>query len=248
MTRMSPIIAFLPLLLLAPLSPLAGCDSDSSATDTGADAVTATDTATDTAADTATDTAADAATDTARDAAIDTAADAATDTATDTAADTADDDGADTADDTATDAAAATCDREGFTAEAEDAGPFYEAFLYLAQSTLGAPVDVLTFELTGDAKAAGDYDLTGSHYPDCAACVLVYEGCDENLGNCAHTYLATEGLLSVTGFGESGTQFTGTLTGAKLHEVTLDAQSNSTLVPDGQTWCIDDYAFDATIQ
>ena len=225
-TRHRP--ALLPLLGLALLAapPLGACDSDAT---TAADAATATDTA-------STDTATDAATgnDTAS---TDTATDAATDTAT----------GTDAAADAGPDAATA-CDREGFTAVAQDAGPFYEAFFYIGQSTLGTPVDALTFELTGDAKAAGDYDLTGSHYPDCAACVLIHTGCDENLANCTGTYLATEGLLSITAFGASGEPFTGTLTGARLQEVTLDAASNSTVVPNGQTWCLDDYAFEATVQ
>ncbi len=168
-----------------------------------------------------------------------------TDTATDETT-TAPDVATETTPDTAS-----SCDNNGFTAAAADAGPFLGAFLYLAQNTLDAPVDTLKIELVasaGGATAAGTFTITDDDYDICANCVLVYQGCDADLANCAKTFFAQSGTLTITTFGESGGQFTGTLTDVTLVEVTIDGDFKTTPVADGETWCLDSYAFDTTIQ
>ena len=152
------------------------------------------------------------------------------------------------------------CDHEDFIAAAdgEDAAFFLGAFTYIAQTTTtGAPVDTLNFELLAPdgASTEGTYALTDDAYQDCDNCVLIYLQCDENLANCEKTFLAQEGTLTITSptspttlDDASGEQFTGTLTDVVLYEVTIDDQNNSTLVTDGETWCLDSYSFDATIQ
>ncbi|MFO0748407.1 MAG: hypothetical protein U1F43_22495 [Myxococcota bacterium] len=143
-----------------------------------------------------------------------------------------------------------SCDRSGFVAVAQDAGHAFGAFNYLAQTSLGEPVDVLSFQLADDggAAAAGRYELTGENFATCANCVIAYIGCDADLAGCAKTFLAQSGTLDISAFGASGGHFTGTLDQVVLAEVTLDDDFNSTLVEGGETWCLDGYAFDAVVQ
>lgn len=144
------------------------------------------------------------------------------------------------------------CDHQGFTAVAQDAGHAFGAFNYLAQDTLGEPVTTLNLQLvdgvTGVATEAGTYPITEDGYEACANCVLIYQSCDGNLSNCERTFLANVGTLTISTFGASGQQFTGTLSDVVLVEVTVASDFTSTLVAGGQTWCLDSYDFDATIQ
>jgi hypothetical protein len=192
---------------------------------------------------------------------VDTAAadpGATVDTATtDTAAtDTAATDAATTdtaATDTAmTDTPLLGCAHNEFTAVAQDAGDYLGIFRYLAQSTLGAPVDLMTFEfipgVAGVATGVGQYILTDDNYADCANCLTMSYQCDENLSNCAQAFLVQSGTLDITTWDAAGGTFAGTLSDAIFAEATFDGQLNSTVVPGGDAWCIQSYSFSATIQ
>ena len=165
-----------------------------------------------------------------------------------TPADTAE---ADTQTDTAPDVVAA-CDHNGFTAVAQDALGFPTGDTwYIAQSTLSAPVDVFSIEIyaeLGGATSPGTYVLADDNYDSCANCVLVQVGCDADLANCAKTFLATAGTMTVSAIGAVGEQFTATLTDLILTEITYDGEWHSTPVAGGQTWCIDRYEADVTLQ
>ena len=153
--------------------------------------------------------------------------------------------------DTTGDTTQPSCDHSGFTAVAQDAGPAFGFFFYIAQTTLAAPVDTLNFEIIeeqGGATEAGSYPLTGENYKTCGNCVLVYQGCDENLDNCAKTYLAQSGTLVIDDLGDVSGTFAGTLQNAVLAEVTVAEDYTSTLVTGGETWCIDSFAFSADVQ
>ncbi|MCA9516202.1 MAG: hypothetical protein KC635_14765 [Myxococcales bacterium] len=166
-----------------------------------------------------------------------------------TVADTAE--GDTTVADTTGDTTQPSCDHSGFTAVAQDAGPAFGFFFYIAQTTLAAPVDTLNFEIIeeqGGATEAGSYPLTGENYKTCGNCVLVYQGCDENLDNCAKTYLAQSGTLVIDDLGDVSGTFAGTLQNAVLAEVTVAEDYTSTLVTGGETWCIDSFAFSADVQ
>jgi len=227
MNRVMKMRLALPLSLLLALTAC-GDDGDSTKTDTGTDTSSATDTTTTDSATSATDSATSA-TDSAT-SATDTAT-SATDTATDTAA---------------------SCDHNGFTAVSQDASILFGALLFIGQSTASSPVDTLNFELVADkggATTAGTYTLTDDGYADCGNCVLVWQGCDDNLDNCQKTFLANAGTLTITSIGESGAKLTGTLSDATLVEVTIDDETFvSTPVAGGETWCIDSFAFDVDIQ
>ncbi len=144
-----------------------------------------------------------------------------------------------------------TCDRQGFTAVAQDAVELSGDIWYVAQTTLAAPVDVLNIETyvsLGGATASGQYLLKDEDYADCGNCVIAYVGCDADLNNCAKTFLAKGGTLDITTFGAEGAHFAGPLSGITLVEVTLDGDYHATVVPGGETWCIDSFAFDAVVQ
>lgn len=140
------------------------------------------------------------------------------------------------------------CDAPAFEAVAEDAGMYQGAFRYLAQSTLGEPVDVLTFELLGGTPDPGTLIITDDGYASCQNCVRLDLGCDGMLANCQRTLLAQSGTIVVTSSGGAGATFAGTLNDAELVEVTIDQNLVSTPVPDGERFCSAPYSFEATIQ
>jgi hypothetical protein len=186
------------------------------------------------------------ATDTAADTTADTTADATPDTTPDIAPDTTPDVAPDTTPDTSS-----SCDKTGFTAAAQDAGTIFGVFTYIAQSTLGTPVDVLNLEFVtanGGASTAGTYVLDDKNYDACGNCLTVWAACDEDLANCAKKFLVQEGTLQIDTFGASGGTFAGHIADAVLIEVTIDDNFMSTPVVDGETWCIARLDFSATVQ
>ena len=131
---------------------------------------------------------------------------------------------------------------------AEDAGEFLGAFIYLGQSSLGAPVDVVYLEFPDGAPAVGVLPVTDADYSTCASCVTFYRGCDADLANCEKIFLAQAGSIDLTSIGAEGETFAGTLEGAAFIEITLDAELVSTPVAGGEAFCWDSYSFSATIQ
>lgn len=157
----------------------------------------------------------------------------------------------DTTADTSPDTTPSNCDKNGFTAAAQDAGTIFGIFTYIAQSTLGTPVDVLNLELVdtnGGATAPGTFAFDDTNYSACGNCLTIWLGCDENLGNCQKKFLVQEGTLQIDTFGESGGTLAGHIEDAVLIEVTIGEDFVSTPVVDGETWCLDRYEFSTTIQ
>jgi hypothetical protein len=193
----------------------------------------------------ATDTTPDVTPDVAPDTTPDVAPDIAPDVAPDT---TAEDTSTDTTPDTGP---VVTCDRTGFTSVAEDAGFTFGILNYLAQSTLGAPVDVLNIQFitdNGGASAPGNFTFTGENYATCGNCLTIFVGCDANLANCAKTFLADSGTMVLDSIGDSEDQLKGSLTDVVLVEVTVDNAFVSSVVEGGETWCLPSQTFDLTIQ
>lgn len=141
------------------------------------------------------------------------------------------------------------CDHRGFTAAAQDAFNAMGAFVYMGQSTTGAPVDSLNFELI-EVDEPGDFDLAGQNYADCEHCVILWQGCDEHLEQCEKTFFVDEGTLSVSSTGDSGDTFSGELSDVVLLEVDIDPEDDfaSTPVDGGEKWCLSKYAFSTEIQ
>ncbi len=158
---------------------------------------------------------------------------------------------ADTTSDVAADAGG-LCDRNGYTSVAGDALAFDNGDIwYIAQSSLGTPVDVFSIEIyaaLGGAGAAGTYTLSDENYDSCGNCVLIQTDCDGNLNDCQRTFLASAGTMTITSIGAIGAQLTAKLTDLVLIEITYDGDYHSTPVPGGDTWCIDSYDLDVTLQ
>lgn len=200
-----------------------------------------------TVAETVQDTTPDTTPDTVQDTAPETTPDTTVAETTDTAPETV----ADTAQDTTPDTSNG-CDRNGYTSAVQDALAFETGDVwYLAQSTLGAPVDVFSIEIyaaLGGATAPGTYPITDDNYDTCGNCVLVQTDCDENLNACDKTFLATSGTLTIIATGGIGDAFTATVSDLVLTEITYDADYHSTPVSDGETWCIDSYEAETILQ
>lgn len=135
-----------------------------------------------------------------------------------------------------------------FEPAAQDAGEFLGAFVYVAQSTLSAPVDVLNLEFPAGAPAVGQLAISDDNYSTCTNCVTLFRGCDDALANCEKIFLAQAGTIELTSIGAAGELFEGTLEGASFIEVTLDGESVSTPVVGGEAFCWDSFSFSATIQ
>lgn len=177
-----------------------------------------------------------------------TESDTTADTTPDTTPDTTE---PDTTADTTPDTTPSNCDKNGFTAAAQDAGVIFGIFTYIAQSTLDTPVDVLNLEFVeanGGATAPGTFVFDDTNYNACGNCLTLWMACDENLGNCQKKFMVQEGTLQVDTFGESGGTLAGHIDDAVLVEVTIDDNFVSTPVANGETWCLDRYEFSTTIQ
>jgi hypothetical protein len=121
----------------------------------------------------------------------------------------------------------------------------------IAGSFTARPVTYLSIQVYQDAPyhgptGPGIQTLTGTPYETCGLCVLVYEDCGTS--TCGATYLARSGLLTITHIGTSGERLAGTLSNARLDEVTINSTTReSEWVEDGGQICIGSYAFDETI-
>jgi hypothetical protein len=153
------------------------------------------------------------------------------------------------------DGPAGACTQSGFTAVEEYAEADTDYFGYSAYSSSASPTDQLFIEFYygyGDPpplEGPGTFELGVSpdekNYATCGTCVLVGQGCDDN--GCNKLFFATSGTLTVSSFA-TGQDFTGTLTNARLVEVTIDSSYTSTPVAGGDTWCLTSYSFDAPIE
>ncbi len=147
----------------------------------------------------------------------------------------------------------ATCDRDGFTAVTQEAGGDGQGFfLYMAKTSESTPFDMLHIQLYqtapyNGATAAGEYSVDGSNYADCGNCLLAFSGCNDANQPCEKTFFADLGSMNIAEMGTAGGQLRGTIN-ATFREVTIDPQTyQSTPVQGGQTWCMNDLAFSATV-
>jgi len=147
--------------------------------------------------------------------------------------------------------AALGCSRSGFTAALTGFNAETGSVVVELRSSDKTPLDVLQIEIYtfGDFTGAtdvGTYSLDGSTYEDCSNCVVVRSNCTSE--GCEKRFLVDEGDLVISQWDTAGGLFKGTLSGAKAHEVTIDSESYvSTLVPGGETWCLDGVQIEAQI-
>jgi len=145
-------------------------------------------------------------------------------------------------------------DHSGFTASSSNFDSESGFALFQAMSSSAEPTDILQIEIytggqyEGAADGPGTYALDGSNYATCGNCVVIRTACTAD-GGCDKRFYADEGDLVITQWDEGGGRFTGTLQGVVLHEVTIDEETyESTPVPGGETWTLDNFAFDAEVK
>lgn len=163
------------------------------------------------------------------------------------------DDGASTAPDAnAIDAQAAACTYTGFasTTELAERDLELDVLFYTARAGAAPAIELLTFDLyfpLGATDGVQDFSFSGVNLADCHTCLQMRRNCTGNSCITGQKFLVQEGSVNVTQMGPAGTALQGSFTGLKLAEVTIGQGLTTTLVPGGETWCIDSYSFDQTI-
>lgn len=139
------------------------------------------------------------------------------------------------------DAATGECTPLVFNAFSEFAERDAEVFFYTGVTDL-APTDRLTVDFyftLGATDGPNTFTFTGEDLAACATCVLFHRGEDTK-------FMAQTGTLEVTALGAAGTQFEATLHDVVFAEVTIQDQ-NTTLVPGGETVCVQEQTLSAAI-
>ena len=150
------------------------------------------------------------------------------------------------------DGQAQACSFNGFTGDMQlaERDTELDVLFYTARSGTLPDQELLTFDLyfpLGATNAVHDFTFTGESLADCHTCLQMRRDCSATSCISGRIFLAQEGTASVSQIGESGTNLQGTLTDIRLAEVTIGMGLETTLVPGGDTWCIDSYSFDQTI-
>jgi hypothetical protein len=147
------------------------------------------------------------------------------------------------------------CDTNGFNvvkqvAEHNPAGGPTNFFRYVASDQEAPPAGQLQIQSYfdyGGPKAAGTYSLAGTNFEDCGLCIVAHSNCTDQ--GCEKAFYADVGSVKITEFGaKGGENFTGSLDGVVLTEVTIDPNTfKSTPVVGGERWCLDGYTFNTPI-
>jgi hypothetical protein len=116
------------------------------------------------------------------------------------------------------------------------------------------PFDYFSLELwpvLGGPSSPGTYAFTDANYNSCGTCGLIGTGCTDSSGGrflCEKTFLATAGTAVIDAIGVVGSTFMGSVSGLTAIEVSIDPDTfESTPVPGGETACIEDLPFVATV-
>jgi hypothetical protein len=149
--------------------------------------------------------------------------------------------------------ASTTCDYTGYTAVSEDAYQAQTDLVYEGLSSTAATTDIFSVQLYGGttfggATSTGQYTILDESYADCGNCILIYDDCGS--ASCSKTFLATSGTMDITSYPAAvGGTFSATLTNMVFEEVTVDSTTfESTKVPNGETWCVNNYSFSEVTQ
>lgn len=145
------------------------------------------------------------------------------------------------------DAATPTCDSQGFspTTEAVERDSDLEVLFYTG-TTASERLTIDFYFSIGATDGPQTVTLTGEGLDTCAVCLMLHTGCAGL--TCEHTFMVQEGTLTITEMGAVGDFLRGTLDSAVFREVDIDSGTQkTTLVPDGQSRCVDDYAIDVAV-
>lgn len=144
----------------------------------------------------------------------------------------------------------ASCTHEGFTLSngtAERDGEL-DVLFYSANSGQVPALQRLTLDFyfgLGAKRNAHDLNFSGEGLDTCSTCLIVRRECTKNNCSGGRAFSAQSGKLQITALGDT---LQGSLTDVVLAEVDIAVGSlKTTLVPQGQTWCIDQYDFDQAV-
>jgi len=158
-----------------------------------------------------------------------------------------DDDSSSTSVDAGPDAATATCKSQGFspTTETVERDSDLEVLFYTGTTTSERLTIDFYFSI-GATDGPQTVTFTGEGLDTCAVCLMLHTDCGSL--TCMHSLMVQEGTLSIAEMGAVGESFRGTLDSAVFREVDIDSSTQkTTLVPDGQSRCVDDYAIDIAV-
>lgn len=163
-----------------------------------------------------------------------------------------DDGGTEAVPDAGVDAMTSACTYTGFapTTEATERDVELEVLFYTARSGAAPSIEIFTYDLyfsLGATDGVHEFTFTGQSLADCHTCVQMRRDCGSNTCLDGKKFLAQSGSVSVTEIGPAGTALQATFTDVKLAEITLGPNLSTTVVPGGETWCIDNYSLNQTI-
>jgi len=156
-------------------------------------------------------------------------------------------DAATSAVDAGPDAATAACDQNGFvpTTETAERDSDLEVLFYTG-TTAGERLTIDFYFSIGATDGPQTLAFAGEGLDTCAVCAMLHTGCGSL--TCERTFMVQEGNLTIAEMGATGGSLRGTLGSALFREVEIDAGTQkTTLVPDGQSRCVDDYAIDIAV-
>lgn len=136
--------------------------------------------------------------------------------------------------------ASPSCTQTGFAAEFQFANAADGQHSYIARASSVVPSDTVVIR-TVLGTTASSYDLSMESPVGCLRCVSIRRACDTTLENCERTFVAVSGSLNLTALGAVGERFTGTVSGV------FQQFESDVIVPDGETWCLENYAFDVPV-
>ncbi len=91
----------------------------------------------------------------------------------------------------------------------------------------------------GATDGPHQFSFDGENLQDCHTCLLMRRHCKESNCISGQVFLAQEGSANLTAMGAVGADFTARLQNILLAEVTIGSMLKTTVVPGGETWCID---------
>lgn len=118
----------------------------------------------------------------------------------------------------------------------------------------GIIINVEMYEQFGARTTPGEVELEGDelNYATCGTCVLMRTGCEAHGDHfhCDHTFMATGGHVDLEAIGTAeGETLAGALHDIGFQEVTIDSETyQSTPVADGETYELDAWDFDVTLE
>jgi hypothetical protein len=137
----------------------------------------------------------------------------------------------------------------------ENGGSAFWLFYATVEGTMALPpFDYFSLELwpvLGGPSSPGTYAFTDANYNSCGTCGLIGTGCTDSSGGrflCEKTFLVTAGTVVIDGIGAVGSTFMGSVSGLAAIEVRIDPDDFESIpVPGGETACIEDLPFAATV-